>query len=105
MRKAVKRLRYACEVAEPVLGDDARRLRQQAKSLSEVLGERQDALLVQRTLAEMVPTLGAGAAARDASFELGQLKARQDALIHELEDRAVMQIGLLHSPSAAGWLG
>ena len=105
VRKAVKRLRYACEVAEPVLGDDARRLRQQAKSLSEVLGERQDALLVQRTLAEMLPTLGAGAAARDASFELGQLKARQDASIHELEDRAVMQIGLLHSPSAAGWLG
>ena len=105
VRKAVKRLRYACEVAEPVLGDDARRLRQQAKSLSEVLGERQDALLVQRTLAEMLPTLGAGAAARDASFASVSSRPGRMRRSTELEDRAVMQIGLLHSPSAAGWLG
>ncbi len=105
VRKAVKRLRYACEVAEPVLGKDAHRLRQRAKALSETLGDRQDALLLQRTLAELLPSLGTSAAARDAGFELGRLQAQQDIRIRQLMQQADADLERLGSSKAADWLG
>ena len=104
VREALERLRYACEVAEPALGPDARRLRQLARSVSTALGDRQDIRLVQRTLAESLPTLGASAAARDASFELGQLRARQDGRIRALEEQVSTEIQRLRSSKASRWL-
>ncbi len=104
VRKAVKRLRFACEVAEPVLGKDARRLRQRAKALSATLGDRQDALLLQRTLAELLPSLGTSAAARDAGFELGRLQAQQDVRIRQLMEQADADLERLGSSKASDWL-
>lgn len=59
VRKAVKRLRYAWELAEPVLGAKATRQLTAAKQLTKRLGERQDIVL---TLA-LLPRLERDAAA------------------------------------------
>jgi CHAD domain-containing protein len=59
VRKAVKRLRYAWELAEPVLGEKASTQLAAAKELTKRLGERQDIVL---TLA-LVPRLESYAAA------------------------------------------
>ena len=45
VRKAVKRLRYAWELAEPVLGEKATAQLAAAKELTKRLGERQDIVL------------------------------------------------------------
>lgn len=44
IRKSAKRLRYSCEAAEPVLGDEARSLGSRAKRLQTVLGDHRDAV-------------------------------------------------------------
>ena len=59
VRKAVKRLRYAWELAEPVLGEKASTQLAAAKQLTKRLGERQDIVL---TLA-LLPRLESSAAA------------------------------------------
>ena len=52
-RKAAKRLRYAGEVAAPVLGKQAIRLRKRLESVQSVLGEHQDAVVARATLIEL----------------------------------------------------
>ena len=49
-RILVKRARYTVELAEPFLRKQARRFLQQSKSLQEVLGQHQDALVVEHQL-------------------------------------------------------
>ena len=44
IRKSAKRLRYSCEAAEPVLGEDATGLGKRAKRLQTVLGDHRDAV-------------------------------------------------------------
>ncbi len=50
IRILVKRARYTVELSEPFLGKHARRFLQQAKSLQEVLGQHQDALVLEHQL-------------------------------------------------------
>jgi len=59
VRKAAKRLRYAWEVAEPVLGEHASGQRAAAREVTRLLGERQDIVLTRALL----PRLEADAAA------------------------------------------
>jgi CHAD domain-containing protein len=59
MRKAAKRLRYAAEVAAPVLGTKAKGLVKRVKAVQELLGEHQDSVVARGLLREL------GAAAPD----------------------------------------
>jgi CHAD domain-containing protein len=104
-RKAAKRLRYACEVAEPTLGKRARRLRLRAKSLASVLGEVQDALVLQQTAIELVSEAAGHRSAGDVSFLLGRLHARLDVQIEHLHADAVKAARRVQSRKAAAWLG
>lgn len=52
-RKAAKRVRYACELAEPVVGKDAKASRRAAKSLTQLLGDHQDATVARPVLREI----------------------------------------------------
>ena len=82
VRKGVKRCRYAIEAAEPVIGEDADRLRAKAKQLSQVLGERQDTTVTRADLLEM-----ARAATREgeSAFSYGRLHARESTRAEELD--------------------
>lgn len=53
VRKAAKRLRYACEALAPVFGAPAAELGGAAKSLQEVLGEHQDSIVSRDLLREL----------------------------------------------------
>ena len=53
VRKKAKRLRYACEVVEPVLGKQAKRLRRGSKGIQHTLGEQHDSVAVRATLREL----------------------------------------------------
>lgn len=53
VRRAAKRLRYACEALSPVFGDGAARLGDAAKELQEVLGEHQDSVVSQQLLRDL----------------------------------------------------
>lgn len=73
-RKAAKRARYAAELAEPVLGKDARRLVTRMRRLQDVLGEHQDAVVARATIREIAAE--AHAAGED-TFAYGLLYARE----------------------------
>ncbi|HEY6423069.1 MAG TPA: CYTH and CHAD domain-containing protein [Pseudonocardiaceae bacterium] len=51
-RKAAKRLRYATEAVRPTLGKPAARLRKRLKSVQDILGEHQDAVVSRPALRE-----------------------------------------------------
>lgn len=53
VRKAAKRLRYAAESAEPVLGDEATGLVSRAKEVQEVLGDHQDSVVARELLRQL----------------------------------------------------
>lgn len=72
VRKAVKRLRYAWELAEPVLGEKATTQLAAAKALTKQLGERQDIVL---TLA-LLPRLESYAAGEGEPTEPWELLRR-----------------------------
>ncbi len=75
-RKAAKRLRYACEAAEPVWGRDAGRLRKAAREITQVLGERQDTTVSRQrllSLAEQAEEAG------ESAFTWGRLHGLEEA--------------------------
>ncbi|MCO1655531.1 CYTH and CHAD domain-containing protein [Pseudonocardia humida] len=73
-RKAAKRLRYATEAAEPVLGKRARTLISRTKDVQELLGDHQDAIVALPVLRE----LGAQAHGEGANgFTFGLLHERE----------------------------
>ena len=82
VRKGVKRYRYALEAAEPVIGADADRLREKAKELSQVLGERQDTTVTRADLLEMAR---AATQEGESAFSYGRLHAREAARAGELD--------------------
>lgn len=98
-RKAAKRLRYAAEVAEPVVGRAARRLRKRAKHLQQPLGAHHDSVV----LRELVRDLATPAAAR-AAFTLGRLHARLQRRAAELDVEAVAAWARLSRGKAVRWL-
>ena len=53
VRKKAKRLRYACEVAEPVLGKPVKRMRRGSKRIQRVLGDHHDSVAMRATLREL----------------------------------------------------
>jgi CHAD domain-containing protein len=76
VRKAAKRLRYTAEVAEPVLGGRARRVRKVAKRVQTVLGRRQDTAVTRRFCRTLgLAALGAG----ENPWTFGRLEALEEA--------------------------
>lgn len=53
VRKGTKRLRYACEIAEPVIGKDAEVYRRGAKAITQLLGDHQDSTVARPVLREI----------------------------------------------------
>ncbi|MCD2185787.1 CYTH and CHAD domain-containing protein [Actinomycetospora soli] len=84
-RKKAKRLRYATELAQPVLGKPARRLKRRMKAVQELLGVHQDAAVTCATLLELAGEGDRREVAHD--FTLGVLHASEVARAHEAEDR------------------
>ena len=93
-RKAAKRLRYAAEVARPQLGKPAKRLVREVKEVTQVLGERQDTVVVRTHLLTLAQE---AAAAGEPTFTYGLLHARQEALQVELAYRAWETLDMLKS--------
>lgn len=72
IRIGAKQLRYAAELAAPVIGPKARRTAKAAANLQTVLGEHHDAVAADQWLREEVSRLSPA-----ASFTAGQLSAHQ----------------------------
>ncbi|KIX78176.1 metal-binding protein, partial [Streptomyces sp. MBRL 10] len=81
-RKAAKRLRYAAESAEPVLGRPAKRLAKAAKKVQSLLGDHQDSVVARGALRGIAVQ---AADAGEASFTWGVLLAREEALADRYE--------------------
>ncbi|UXX93386.1 CYTH and CHAD domain-containing protein [Streptomyces sp. AD2-2] len=74
-RKKAKRTRYAAEAATPALGASARALTKSMKSLTSLLGEHQDSVMVRVTLRELSAVAHA---AGESSFTYGVLYGREE---------------------------
>ncbi|MFI5881732.1 CHAD domain-containing protein [Streptomyces sp. NPDC051554] len=74
-RKKAKRTRYAAEAATPALGTPARALAKSMKSLTTLLGEHQDSVMVRVTLRELSAVAHA---AGESSFTYGVLYGREE---------------------------
>lgn len=81
-RKAAKRLRYAIEVAEPVLGGKARRTRKRAKAFTSVLGRFQDSVVALPALRRLGAASHAGG---ENGFTFGLLYAREQRAAEHAE--------------------
>ena len=79
-RRAAKRLRYAVELASPVLGKDAKKTLRDATRWQERLGVLQDSVMTGQRLS----SLGATAATTDAAFALGVLASREWAVADDI---------------------
>jgi CHAD domain-containing protein len=101
VRKAVKRLRYAAEVAAPVIGAPAERTRKRARRVQRVLGDHHDTVVLRSTLREVgIQAHLAGANA----FTFGLLHGRTGAAAARLErhyDRSWRRLAAGH---ALRWL-
>ncbi|MFJ7588204.1 CHAD domain-containing protein [Streptomyces sp. NPDC097617] len=81
-RKAAKRLRYAAESAEPVLGGPAKHLAKAGKSVQNLLGDHQDSVVAREALRGLaVQATGAG----ESAFTWGVLYAREESLAERRE--------------------
>ena len=80
VRKAAKRLRYAAESAEPVLGGQASDLVSRAEQIQEVLGDHQDSVVARELLRELAVQvhLSGGNA-----FTFGRLHAAEEQRSNE----------------------
>ena len=74
-RKKAKRTRYAAEAATPPLGTPARALAKSMKSLTSLLGEHQDSVMVREILRELSAVAHA---AGESSFTYGVLYGREE---------------------------
>jgi CHAD domain-containing protein len=72
VRILAKRTRYACELAAPVVGDDAADLAARLAEVQDVLGEHHDRCVAETWLRQSLPALD-----HDARFVAGQLVATQ----------------------------
>lgn len=72
VRKAAKRLRYAAESAEPVLGARAGQLAARAEQVQELLGEHQDSVVARELLRDLGVQVHLGGG---NSFSFGRLHA------------------------------
>jgi CHAD domain-containing protein/uncharacterized protein YjbK len=99
IRIRAKRLRYAAEAAEPVVGKPARRVAAAAEALQTQLGEHHDAVIAEEWLRRQ-----ARGASSKVAFSAGLLAAEQ--IRRQQEFRADWRRGLktVDRP-ARGWLG
>ena len=81
-RKKAKRLRYAAEMASPVLGKRARSLTKAAKKIQTTLGEHQDSVVARQRLRELA--MQAHLAGENA-FTYGRLHALEQARAERVE--------------------
>jgi CHAD domain-containing protein len=84
VRKKAKRLRYTCEIAEPVLGAPSTRIRRESKQVQRILGEHHDSVELRAVLRGL-----GGQAHLDGTngFTFGVLhgEAGQRAIRHEAD--------------------
>lgn len=83
VRKQVKRLRYATDVAVPELGERAASMRAVLAPLQAVLGERQDTVVIRAVLHDLAAQAGAR---HESEFTYGALHARQSLRCAALDD-------------------
>lgn len=81
-RKKAKRLRYAAESAEPVLGGRAGELAAAAKRVQEALGEHQDTVVARQRLREYAVTAHLSG---ENGFTFGRLHGLEEARARECE--------------------
>ena len=91
VRKAAKRLRYAAETAEPVLGTSARRVAAAASRVQSTLGDHHDDVVTRAALRR----LALGEDGADAAFVLGRLDLVEDRAAHRLERRGAKDVSRL----------
>lgn len=102
VRKAAKRLRYACEALEPWWGDEAKGLRRAAQEITQVLGDRQDASVARTHLRRVARE---ATAAGESAFTYGVLHAREEARGERLEEEFAAVWERVADPSLRTWLG
>ncbi|MFI0979358.1 CHAD domain-containing protein [Streptomyces sp. NPDC021093] len=81
-RKAAKRLRYAAESAQPVLGKPANRLRKRVKEVQTVLGDHQDSVVARTELRNLAVQAHA---AGETTFVWGLLYGQEERVGAERE--------------------
>jgi CHAD domain-containing protein len=84
VRKSAKRLRYAGEAAEPVLGKRASRLAASAERIQDTLGELQDTVVSRAHLLELAE---AAQASGESAFSFGRLHALEEQRAAEARAR------------------
>jgi CHAD domain-containing protein len=82
VRKAAKRLRYACEAVGPAWGDDATGTVEATIRMTKALGERQDTVISRRVLRGLA---GAASAAGESAATYEQLHALEEERAVECE--------------------
>jgi CHAD domain-containing protein len=99
IRIGAKQLRYASELADPVIGPKARRTAKAAENLQTVLGEHHDAVAADQWLRNEVPHLsGAG------SFTAGRLSVPQEKRQARLRRRWTSDWKALETDKTTHWL-
>ncbi|SNQ46265.1 conserved hypothetical protein [Frankia canadensis] len=85
-RKAAKRLRYACELMEPVAGRDAVRLAKRARRVQNELGEHHDSVVALARLRRLAVSANlAGESSFTYGLLAGQERARAGTLLTSFE--------------------
>jgi CHAD domain-containing protein len=85
VRKAAKRLRYACDVAAPALGSDVKRISRKAERVQDILGHHQDMVVLRQWLRKLARDPEAGAAV----FTFGRVHRRaEEAAERDIADYA-----------------
>lgn len=79
VRIGAKRVRYASELAEPVLGKAARRLASRAADLQGVLGDHHDAVVAEQWLSDRMAQATNGARS-SVEFAVAEARRRQEEL-------------------------
>jgi CHAD domain-containing protein len=101
VRKKVKRLRYAGEVLEPVIGKPAKKLQRRSKRIQRILGDHHDSVGVRTTLRK----LGTRAHANGGNgFTFGLLHGQAGQRATRQEQEFARQWRRLAGSKAAKWL-
>lgn len=87
IRILLKRARYAYELAEPVLGKGAKRFLQQAKSLQDILGQHQDAVVAEHRLLALVRHSRDTGIAYVSGLMVERLRNRQDQVAQQIPEQ------------------
>lgn len=101
VRKRAKRLRYACEAAEPACGTPAARTARAAQRVQSVLGEQQDAVTARLRLRDVAAEAHT---AGEITFTYGRLDAVLERAGADVEQPWARAWHRLQRPSRRRWL-